>query len=362
MRIKLDKIYKNGKSKNPNTWVLDFFPYGDNSGATTITIVSLLPQKITISNGLFNNGLNTIDLVPNAIGVISFTFTAIGKGQIVFSDKNSIIQLGRIIFGTASASHKFSEGGFNSPCINLNLQDLPQNIEGFSLTYLSNASNSTRAFVQESYNELIKYSKLKGFVIGNTNLYPTCNYTNLSFTSTKENNLSFVYIENVYADKTNQTVYSKTAPVNDKFFISPIMTKNSEELISFQSNSFATTDNKNVVVGKMKDFGKRPFYLYWNNSSLIEGKISDISLVDITYLDVGGVKIKGYDPGKKINDLVLTIDISRTGMSDLETDKFLIDLNNSLVTNLRRTLKIKARTSATDSIVSQLRTKGVVLA
>lgn len=359
MKIIVDKKMNNGKSKSANTWTLDFFPYGDNSGATTVNIVSLSLQQITIFNGLFDNGLNAIKLIPDANGVISFTFTATGKGQIVFSDKKNIIQLGRVVFNTANATHIFSKGSFNSPCVFLDLQNLPQNIEGFILNYRKQGS---RTFVNESYNELVKYSKLKGFVLGNTNEYPLFNFTNLSFNSIRENKLSFIYIENVYVDKNSTSILGKTSPINDKFFINPILTKNSDDLIAFISNSFSDTDNKNVVVGKMKEFGKRPYYLEWNNSLLIEGKISDISLNEITHLNIGGSKIKGYDAGRVINDLLVTIDISRTGMSDLDTDKFLIDLNNSLVTNLRRTLKIKARTSATDSIVSQLITKGVVLA
>ena len=360
MRIKLDKIYKNGKSKNPNTWVLDFFPYGDNSGVTTITIVSLLPQKITISNGLFNNGLNTIDLVPNAIGVISFTFTAIGKGQIVFSNKESIRQLGQLIIGTSRAPNIFTQGDINSPCVNLDLQKLPENIEGFTLGF--KGKNASRTFVNQSYNELVKYSNLKGFVLGNPYLFPVVNFTSLSLDNEQEQALSFVYIENVYTEKKlDGDITQRTAPVNDNFFINPILTKNAKDFIFFNAIAKVPTDNKNVVKGKLKDFGNKPWHIEWFNSNLIEGKISDMKLTDVVRLDIGGSKIKGYDAGKIINDFVNYIDISRTAMSDLDTDKFLIDLNNSLVTNLRRTLKIKARTSSTDSIVSQLITKGVVL-
>ena len=78
-------------------------------------------------------------------------------------------------------------------------------------------------------------------------------------------------------------------------------------------------------------------------------------------IDIGGTNIKGYDSGKIYNDLFVLLDISRTGMSATDTDLMLIDIANSLTTTLRRTIKIKARTSASDSAVTTLQSKNVAI-
>ena len=360
MRIKIDKLYRFGKEDKPNQWSIDFFPYGDKTGVTTVSIVSTSSQNITIVNGVFDGGVTVITLLPNVNGVIQFNFSATSKGKITFSNKESIRQLGQLIIGTSSAPNIFTQGDINSPCVNLDLQKLPENIEGFTLGFKGN--NASRTFVNQSYNELVKYSNLKGFVLGNAFHFNVVNFTSLSLDYEQEQALSFVYIENVYTEKKlDGDITQRTAPVNDNFFINPILTKNAKDFIFFNAIAKVPTDNKNVVKGKLKDFGNKPWYIEWFNSNLIEGKISDMKLTDVVRLDIGGSKIKGYDAGKIINDFVNYIDISRTAMSDLDTDKFLIDLNNSLVTNLRRTLKIKARTIATDSVVASLISKGVVL-
>lgn len=361
MRIKINKQYRHGKNNNPNNWIVEFFPYLTNADATTINIVSLEPQVIKIENGLINNTFQEVILTPNAAtNVISFTFKATGKGRLIFSNKDAIIGLGRLILNTPTATHIFSNGTINSPCIVLDLQDLPSNLQMFILDF--NGHNDSRTYIKQSYNELVNYSQLKGIVLGNPSYYPNFNYTSFSFNYEKPLSLSFVYIENVYTEKKlNGNLTQSTAPVNDNFFINPIITKNAGEFIFFCATANINTDNKNVVKGKLKDFGTKPFHIEWFNSSLIEGKISDMKMQDIKILSIGGTNIKGYDEGVVFNDLVTNIDISRTGMTDLDTDKFLIDLKNSITTNQARTVKIKHRTSATDSIVTALSSKGVVL-
>ena len=190
MKIKVNKTYTFGKNKNPNAWVLDFFPYGSNTDATTVSINSSKPQTVSIESGLINGSVSEILLVPNATGLITFSFTALDKGKLIFSDKEAIFGLGQLTIGGTIVQYAFTSGSFNAPCIDLSLQDLPSNIIWFVLCWVN--SINSRTFVKESYNELLNYSSLKGIVLGNPQFYPNINFTSLSFNLEMPNKLSFV--------------------------------------------------------------------------------------------------------------------------------------------------------------------------
>lgn len=357
IKIKVNTEYNNGINNSPNQWVVKFFPYGDFSGVTTVKIKSNNQQFVKINNGFFSDDTTEKTLVPNNQNVIQFDFKATKKGTITFSDKNSIISLGLLTgFG---GNGIFASGNFNAPNIQLDFADLPNNIYTIALAYLGTQNSKT--FVNQSYNELLKYSKLTHLVIGNPNQYPNWNYTSLTLNSDKANKIEFLYLENVYTDKSGITLINKTAPLNNDFYGNLILTKNAKGLINVESIAKIDTDNKNIIKGKLSDLGERIYQLIWFNSNLVSGKLSNINLKNFNTIDIGGTNIKGYDSGKIYNDLFVLLDISRTGMSATDTDLMLIDIANSLTTTLRRTIKIKARTSASDSAVTTLQSKNVAI-